>query len=114
MSSKIYSSKIKQMCFLNFRFPANLPKAAVNKIMLFAMPRHPCADGIVDAYCWACEGKCQAEVTETCQNCGVKVPIGCERCPRDPYAFQLMIIDDVCDNCHDEQDEMYDEEDDEA
>ena len=59
MSSKIYSSKIKQMCFLNFRFPANLPKAVVNKIMLFAMPRHPCADGTVDAYCWACEGKCQ-------------------------------------------------------
>ena len=86
------------MCFLNFRFPSDLPKAVVNKIMLFAMPRHPCADGIVDAYCWACEGKCQADETETCLDCGVEVPIGCERFPRGPYT-ELMIIDGVCDDC---------------
>ena len=79
-TTKIYSSYIKKMCFLNFRSLADkikariLPEEIVNKVMLYALQPHPCAVAIAhispDEWCWECEGKCQADETETCVVCG--------------------------------------------
>ena len=44
--------------------------------------------------CADCEGPCRADETESCENCGIELRIGCAENPSDHSIF-----DDRCDDC---------------
>jgi hypothetical protein len=48
--------------------------------------------------CDDCEGKCQSNETETCENCAVKLRIGCANNPSDESIFN-----GLCDACREEE-----------
>jgi hypothetical protein len=50
--------------------------------------------------CDDCEGKCQSNETETCENCAVKLRIGCANNPSDESIFN-----GLCDACREEEEE---------
>ena len=49
-----------------------------------------------DVECDDCEGKCRADEMEECEDCGIKLRIGCANNPSNHSIFN-----DVCDNCRD-------------
>tara|TARA_R110000751_G_scaffold20203_1_gene59517 strand:- start:3887 stop:4531 length:645 start_codon:yes stop_codon:yes gene_type:complete len=50
--------------------------------------------------CDDCEGKCRSNETETCENCAVKLRIGCGNNPSDESIFN-----GLCDDCREKEEE---------
>ena len=57
-------------------------------------PHEKYKDSWTTDYCDDCEGECHADEMEECEDCGIKLRIGCANNPSDHS-----ISDDVCDNC---------------